>query len=334
MLPSVALAAVTVLAVVVATSLGPVTVPFGDTVSVLLGHLGLPAGEVETRHVLVIDDIRLPRVTTALLAGAGLAVAGVVLQALFRNPLADPGITGVSSGGAVGAVLVLATGATAAGTWVLPAAAFAGALAAVCLLQLAAALRRDHSPATLILVGIALNALLGAVVSAVVANAPDTDTVLSLTFWLQGDLDGASWNGVRILVLPVLVALAVAVAFARDLNVLLLGEAQARSTGLDVVRVRRFLLVCASLLTGVCVCVTGVIGFVGLVVPHAVRLALGPDHRLLLPAAALAGGTFLVLADLGARMLFAPVTLQTGVVTAFLGAPAFLFLVLRGRKHV
>lgn len=321
-----------VVSVVLAVSLGPITVPFGDTVSILAAKLGLPTGTVPERYALVVDDIRLPRVLTGGLAGAGLATAGAVLQALYRNPLADPGITGASSGAAVGAVLVLATGATAVGWWVLPGAAFAGALVAVCALQAVVLLRRDHSASTLILTGIALNAFFGAVVSAVVANAPHADSVLGITFWLQGDLNAADWTGVRLLFLPVLLGVAAACVFARDLNVLLLGDAQARSSGLDTVRVRRALLVLASLLTAVCVCVTGVIGFVGLVVPHAVRLVLGPDHRLLLPASALAGGAFLVLADLGARMLFSPVVLQTGVVTAFLGAPGFLWLVLRGKR--
>ncbi|ASO20592.1 FecCD family ABC transporter permease [Actinoalloteichus hoggarensis] len=318
--------------VIVAVSSGPVRIPFLDTVVVLLDQL-TPGSAGGGRHALVVETIRLPRVLVALLVGMALAVAGTIMQALFRNPLADPGVTGVSSGAAAGSVLVLASGVTVAGRWVLPAAAFAGALAALILVHLIAAIRRDRSAATLLLIGIALNALLGAVISAVIANVPDDRDVRGIVFWLNGDLVARTWEHVGTAVLPVLLGVAAALFFTRDLNMLLLGEQAAQAGGVDVVRTRRVLLALAALITGASVAVAGAIGFVGLVVPHLVRLVIGPDHRLLLPASALLGGSFLVLADLGARMLFSPVILQTGTVTALIGAPVFLLLVLRrGRR--
>jgi iron complex transport system permease protein len=226
-------------------------------------------------------------------------------------------------------VLVLVTGWDTFGEWTLPVAAFGGSLIALLVVQMVAFMRKDRSPATLLLVGMALTALLGAVVGAIISNAADSQTVRSAVFWLQGDLDAADWSDLRLIAVPVLIATAVIMLFPRELNIMLLGDDQARATGLDVVRVRRLLLVVTAVLTGAIVSVTGVIGFVGLVVPHIVRLLVTSDHRVLLPASALFGAIFLTVADLIARMLFSPVTLQTGVVTALLGAPMFLVLVLR-----
>lgn len=324
------LAAMLAVAVCVSVSVGPVTIPLDHTAAVLARHLELPFGDATSREALVVDQIRLPRVLVAALVGAALGVAGATMQALFRNPLAEPGITGVSAGAAVGAVAAIASGAGS--TLLLPAAAFVGALAALAVASAVAAASRSPGMSTLLLVGIALNALLGAVVSALVANAEDEQTLRGVVFWLQGDLDARTWLHVRLVLAPVLIGMTVIGMFARDLNTMLLGDDAARASGVAVSRTRWMLLVVASLLTGVAVSVSGVIGFVGLVVPHVVRLVAGPDHRLLLPASALLGGVFLVLADTVARLLLAPVTLQTGVVTALVGAPVFLLLVLRSRR--
>jgi iron complex transport system permease protein len=312
-------------AVILAVSIGPIRIPFTETIQIMLG-------DRSSEYASIIDTIRLPRVLVGLFVGAALGVAGAVMQALFRNPLAEPGVLGVSSGAAVAAVAAIVTGATARGTWVLPLGAFAGALGALILVYAVASARRDRSIATLLLIGIALNALFGAVVSAMVTNAPDDDTLRGVVFWLNGDLVARTWTHVQMVAVPVAIALVAVLVFTRDLNVMLLGETQAQASGVDVVRLRRVLLVLAAILTGAAVAVAGIIGFVGLVVPHLIRLVLGPDHRLLLPSAALLGGTFLVLADLVARMLFSPITLQTGTVTAFIGAPVFLLLVLRRRR--
>lgn len=327
-----ALAAGLCLSVVAAMSAGPLRVPFGRVVSIVLGGAG-SADAGPDRDVLVVQQVRLPRVLVAVLVGATLGVSGAVMQAFFRNPLADPGIVGVSSGAAMGAVVALSTGVAASSRWVVPMAAFAGAITSLVAVSLIAAASARRSAATLLLVGLAMNALLGALISALVANAPNDPQLRSIVFWLQGGLDARTWSHVHLIVLPTVVAVAIACAHGRDLNVLLLGDEQARSAGIHVEKVRALLLLSASLGTAAAVAVSGIIGFVGLIVPHAVRLTLGPDHRVLLPASALTGASFLVLADLAARVLVSPAVLQVGTVTALAGAPLFLVLILRSQKE-
>lgn len=335
----IALPVILVVAIVAATSIGPVSVPWSHTLAVLLGPLaphlewaGVPQN-VPASQAILLTGVRLPRVLLACLVGAGLSVAGATMQAVFGNPLAEPGITGVSAGGAVGAVLVITTGLAATAGWLLPVAAFIGSILTVIAAQLVAGFDRRGTPATLLLVGIAFNALLGAVISAALANAPDIDNVRRALFWLNGDLTGASWHAVVVAGVGTVVGGAVLVVFARELDLMLLPDDIAASTGMRIVLVRQGLLAVAALVTAAAVSVTGTISFVGLVVPHLVRLVIGPGHRRLLPIAAVTGGVFLILADLGARMLFTPVTLQTGTVTAFIGAPVLLVLVLRARTR-
>lgn len=325
---------VLVVVLVAATAIGPVTIPFLDTATIVVQHLGIDVGPAfDGRDVLVVGQVRLPRVLVGALVGGGLGIAGAAMQGVFRNPLAEPGVIGVSAGAAIGAVATLYFGWTTFGRWVLPGAAFFGATVAVAVVFGIASLGRSRSTASLLLVGIAINALLGSLISAMVATSSNEDDLRSIIFWLQGGLEARTWAHVQLIAVPLLAGSLVLVAFGRDLNVMLLGDEQARSSGVHVARVRTVLLVLAALLTGVAVSVSGIISFVGLVVPHAVRLAVGPDHRVLLPASALGGAAFLVLADLGARMLFSPITLQVGVVTALVGAPAFLLLVLRSRHQ-
>lgn len=323
------LAVATLVAFVLALGMGPVAIAPADTVSILLHAL---AGDVSgIPDALVITELRVPRALLAALAGAGLAVVGVAMQAYFRNPLADPGVTGVASGSAVGAVLVIVSGATALGAWTLPAAAFAGGMAVLLVIQTVALAARDRSAVTVLLLGIALNAFCGAVTGVVVANAQDSQTVRGAMFWLQGDLTAASWNDLAIATAPVLLGIAVTACMTRELNALLLGDDTAQSMGVDVGRIRVTLLVLMSIVVGSVVAVTGVIGFVGLVAPHIVRLIVGSDHRVLLPGAALLGSLFLVSADTVARLAPGGLVLQTGVVTAIAGSPLFLLLVLRTR---
>lgn len=316
----------------VSLCLGPVTIPLTETARIALSLFGMHDTGVPVSDLLVVRDIRLPRILLASLAGAGLAVAGAMMQAFFRNPLADPGVTGVSSGAAVGAVAVLASGVSVIGAWTLPAAAFVGALMAMALIQLIGTIARDRTPVTLLLIGVALSAFSGAVVGAIISNASDSQTVKGAVFWLQGDLNAASWEQVRLIVGPALICIVISMAMTRELNALLLGDDQAQSTGVPVGRVRTGLLVLTAVLVGSIVSVTGVIGFVGLVVPHAVRLVGGADHRWLLPASALLGASFLTAADTVARVVVEPAHWQTGVVCALAGSPVFLLLVLRSRR--
>ncbi|KAA9289572.1 ABC transporter permease [Corynebacterium sp. HMSC064E10] len=325
--------------ILLAISIGPAGTGFSNGIVALLTPLintlsdDLPAlnhllPEISPATQSLVWSIRLPRVLLAGLVGASLAVAGATMQAVFRNPLAEPGVTGVSSGAAVVAVILIVTGVAAKAPWVLSAGAFIGALLAVIFVQIVAGLN-GGSGATLLLVGIALNAFLGAVIAATIANAPHSDDAQQAMFWLNGDLTAANWQDIALAVGPITVGTVILMMLIPELNLLLLGEEQAAATGMRTVWIRQLLLALAALVTAAGVAVTGVISFVGLVVPHLIRLAIGPDHRSLLPISMCLGAVFLILADLVARSLFSPVALQTGTVTAFLGAPALLALILR-----
>lgn len=317
-------------AFVVALGVGPVAIGPAEVLGILRDAVtGADAGQ--TRG-LVITEVRLPRAVIALLAGAGLAVAGAAMQAYFRNPLAEPGVTGVASGAALGAVVVLVFGLSAWGPWVLPAAAFAGAMGVLIVVAVVGALARDRGITTVLLLGIALNAFCGALTGALVANADDPQTVRGAMFWLQGDLTSADWQDAGLVVLPVVCGTVLLLALSRELDALLLGDDVAQSMGVDVGRTRLAILVIASVLVGGIIAVTGVIGFVGLVAPHIVRMIWGGGHRSLLPASALLGALFLLAADTVARLSPAGMSWQTGIVTALVGAPLFFVLVVRSRR--
>jgi iron complex transport system permease protein len=280
----------------------------------------------DTAETIVVT-LRLPRIALGAVVGFALGTAGVVMQGFFRNPMADPSIIGVSSGAAVGAVATIAV--PVAVPFSLPLAAFLGAVLAAFGVYLLATEDGRTPVATLLLAGVAVQTFLGAVVSFLLLHSGES--LRRAVFWLMGHLHLASWDDVR-LVLPVaLLGFAILLAYARDLNVLLLGEEDAHALGVEVERTKRLLLAVASVVTGAAVAVTGVIGFVGLVVPHVMRLLVGPDHRILLPTSALAGATFLVATDTIARSGAAEI--PVGIVTAFLGAPFFLYLLRTREVH-
>ena len=280
----------------------------------------------------VVWDFRLPRTLVGLAAGAALAASGTVMQAFFRNPLADPGLLGVSSGGALGAVAVLALGPSlglaAASLWTLPVASVVGAFAATGAVMMLA--ERGASTERLLLSGVALNALLGAGTSFLLTiTAGHFEVNAQILFWLMGGLENRSWEHVWMGVPIIALGCALLLPLGRGLNLLSLGEQSAQSLGVDVHRLRRKLIVLATVLTALATATGGIIGFVGLVVPHVLRLVWGPDHRRLLPAAMLGGGTFLLACDLVTRLF--PIGLRLGVVTAVVGGPFFLWLLRRPR---
>lgn len=294
------------------------------------------AGEgLDRRAQVILWDIRLPRLALGLMVGAALAVSGALMQGLFRNPLADPGIVGVGAGAGLGAVLAIVLGgllpagvAAFVGAHLVPLAAFLGGWVATLLLYRVATRGGRTSVATMLLAGIALGALAGALTGILVYLADDRQ-LRDLTFWGMGSLAGASWPRIGAslpLILPVLV---LSPLLARGLNALALGEAQAAHLGIAVERVKRFAILGVAAAAGAAVAVAGGIGFVGIVVPHLLRLLGGPDHRHILPQAALLGGGLLVGADMIARSLVAPAELPIGIVTACLGAPVFLWILLR-----
>ena len=327
-----------VLAIWLSLALGPVSLPLLDTLEALLRLSGLAGEQVPGQAELIIGQIRLPRTLLGLSVGAVLALCGVAMQGLFRNPLADPGLVGVSSGAALGAALVI-VGSASLGwglgpLWLQPyllsLAAFAGGLGVTAVVYRLGRRDGQTSVAAMLLAGVALSALAGALIGLFTYLADDA-TLRSLTFWNMGSLNGASYARLWPLLL---VGVGVAIWLPRRataLNALLLGESEARHLGFEVERLKRELVLCTALGVGAAVAAAGLIGFIGLVVPHLLRLLVGPDHRILLPASAMAGAALLLLADLLARLLLAPAELPIGIITALLGAPFFLYLLVRGR---
>ncbi|UXN66986.1 iron ABC transporter permease (plasmid) [Phyllobacterium sp. A18/5-2] len=295
------------------------------------------ADALSLRDRIIIYDIRLPRVILGALIGASLAVSGAVMQGLFRNPLADPGIVGVSAGAGLGAVSMIVLGGTFLaplialfGFYALPLAAFFGALAFTLILYRVATRRGQTSIATMLLAGIALGAMAGAYMGVLVYIADDRQ-LRDLTFWGLGSLAGANWVKIAAAGPFIVSALLISPFLARGLNGLALGEAAASHLGIPVQRFKRIAIVVVAGATGASVAVSGGIGFVGVVVPHLLRLMIGPDHRYLLPAAALLGASLLLLADAVSRTIVAPSELPIGIVTAAVGAPFFLWILLRRR---
>lgn len=282
----------------------------------------------------LVMDVRLPRVVAGAFVGAGLALSGASLQGLFRNPLADPGVIGVASGASLGAVVAMYLGLATLTVWAVPLLAVAAA-AATAFAVYAMASRRGQTPiATLLLSGIAVGSFASALTSFVLSLSLDEYEQGRQTFrWLMGGLEARTWGEVALVGPATLVGSAVVLASSRDLDALLLGEVQAASIGVDVPRVRRRLLFATSFIIGAAVAVAGIIGFVGLVVPHILRLLIGPAHTKLLPMSFLYGAAFLVGADALARTVLAPEEIRLGVVTAAVGAPFFLFLLLRRKRQ-
>lgn len=303
----------------------------------LVAHWLAPGGVLSERDRIIILDIRMPRIVLGMLVGAGLAVSGAVMQGLFRNPLADPGLIGVSAGAALGAGTVIVLGpmllAGAPGLpalYVLPFAAFAGALATTSILYRIATRLGRTSVATMLLAGIAIAALASALLGLLIFLADDRQ-LRDLTFWNLGSLAGATWPKVAA-VSPIVGAGLIAAPFlARGLNAMALGEAAAMQMGVPVQRLKYVAVAAVAASTGAAVAVSGGIGFVGIVVPHLLRLAIGPDNRFLLPASALLGAALLLLADAVSRTIVAPAELPIGIVTAAAGAPVFLWILLRRR---
>jgi iron complex transport system permease protein len=315
-------------------SLGVVRVPPGEVLRILGHHLHLvPAETYDSTHEIIVWNIRLPRVIVGAVVGGGLAVAGCLMQGLFHNPMAAPGILGISSGGALGAVLAFTLGFAQRFIWAVPVAAFITALAATALVY-GVSTRQGRTPvATLLLAGIAVNAFLGAAVSMLLTITLEQYEVgTQAVFWLMGGLDSRTWDHVWMALPPVLIGSIAALFLGGDLNALLLGEETAMGLGVSVQRFKILVLALASLITGASVAVSGVLAFVGLVVPHAMRLILGPDNRILIPGCLLSGAAFVVIADLIARTALAPQEIRLGILTSFVGAPFFLYLLIKNRR--
>jgi len=324
-------------AFLVALGLGQMYIPVTDVLAIMIKKIGLYSSDTNAVFETVLWNIRLPRLLLTVLIGAALGVSGAALQGLFRNPLVEPGLIGVSSGSALAVVVFIVFGSNwvalhqFASSVVLPVIAFVGGLIATMLVLYMSAQWERTSVAILILSGVAINALAGALMGLVIFYA-DENQLRTFTFWTLGNLSGANWNNLAIATPLLLLSIVGLLSHSKALNAIALGEAEAFHMGFDVERVKRRVIFFCALATGVSVSLAGIIGFVGLVVPHLIRVMFKSDNRLVMPASVLMGPVLLMIADLLARTIAAPAELPIGVVTALLGAPFFIFLLLRAKR--
>lgn len=342
--------AILLIIVIAAVGKGAVKIAPNQVISIIFDEVGLTSFfnkfglswdiPYEKRQQSVLMVIRLPRVVLGVMIGSTLAISGASIQGLFRNPLADPGLIGISSGAALGAALMIVWGDTtlkafhtALGTRALPVAAFVGGVITTLIIYRLSTVGGRTSILTMLLAGIAINALMGAGIGMMTYVATEEE-LRDITFWSLGSLGRANWETVRVLLPFMLLTLLPMPFLARSLNAFLLGEAEASHLGINVERIKLFVVVLVAMSVGAGVAVAGIIGFIGLVVPHVIRLIIGPDHRYLLPASALLGASLLVGADLIARTVAVPRDVPIGIVTALAGCPFFLYLLLRDRGRI
>jgi iron complex transport system permease protein len=313
--------------ILVCLSIGVYQIPFDQVIKILLG-----GGSGSERHVVM--NLRLPRVLLAAIVGASLAVAGATMQGLFRNPMASPSIIGISAGAAFGASLAIVLGISIIeGALAIPVMAFAFSFITLFLVYAVSRNRNGYVPVeTLLLAGIAIGALFSALVSAL--QYFSGEKLSGVVFWLMGGLNNAKWEQVGITLPAVVLGCAVIMMLSRDLNAMMVGEEQAGNLGINVNQVRIILLLASSLVTAMAVSFSGIIGFVGLIIPHVVRILVGPDHRILLPASILGGALFMIWTDTVARVVIAPAELPVGIITSLLGAPFFIYLLMSRKKSM
>lgn len=304
--------------VIISTAVGPVNIPFKEVFTTLTNF---NAGEMESINGVILLQIRLPRIILAVLVGSALAVAGATMQGLFKNPMADPYVIGISSGAAFGASIAIISHIS------VPVAAFLCAVGTVFLVYSIAKGSGGVSTESLLLSGIAVAAFFSALTSLLIYLAGED--LHQIIFWLMGGLWASDWDKVTVAFPFIFLGITGIFMFSRDLNAMLLGEEPAQHLGIEVENVKKILLVFVSLVTAVAVSVSGIIGFVGLIIPHMVRIVVGPDHRVLIPLCALVGGIFLVWTDALARTVIAPTELPLGIITALLGVPFFIYLLHR-----
>ena len=330
-----------VVSVILGIGLGPVSIRFSDVYRVMFHRLsGIFTGQTAPLESIrdstqnIVWFLRAPRVLLGALIGAALTLSGVGMQAFTKNPLAEPYVLGISSGASLGAVLAMLLGVSVPvlGKLSVSMGAFAGALVSILLVYLLAKSRGSVTPIRLILVGVAVSAMFQAFTNYIVYTAPDDAAVREATFWMLGGLGSAEWEDLPLLLCLVPPAFLLMLALSKSLNAMMMGDSSAITLGVNLNVVRNLLIVITALLTASSVAVSGCIGFVGLVIPHLVRSVVGPDHRKLIPISMLTGAIFLIWVDVGARMIKPPAELPIGILTAFLGAPLFLWMI-RVRRY-
>ena len=319
--------------IIFSVMLGPVQIHPLTTIAVFLNKLGLIDANWTQATEIIVIDIRAPRILIAALVGAGLAIAGAAMQGLFKNPMAEPYILGMSSGAAVGAalVIVLGIGVGTFGALSIQVMAFVGALGTILIVYSIARTEGKVPVETLLLAGIAMSAFLYAVVSAMKFIATDEE-LRNIVLWLMGSFARSQWDDLYVVTPLILIGIVGLYAFSRELNAMQFGEETAMYLGVKVETVKKIILIFAALITATGVSHAGIIGFVGLIMPHVVRILIGADHHILLPASALAGAIFLILADTLARTIASPAEIPVGIITAFVGAPYFIYLLRKKKK--
>ncbi len=329
----------TLIVMVLSLLTGPTQIPLDVFLSFVVNDTGEISPSAE-QLMQIVMQLRAPRVLLALAIGANLALCGAVIQGMFRNPLADPGLIGISSGASLGAVLMIVLGQSLfaaafslLGPHAIAIGAFGGGLLCTCLVIGIGELSQGRSSSQLLLAGIAINSLTGAIIGLLTYFADDM-MLRDLTFWSLGSIGGANWQLLGLVFTVLILTSLVFFIHAQKLNALLLGEAEAAHLGIDVTALKRQLILATALSIGVSVSTTGLIGFVGLVVPHLVRMAISANYRVLLPFSMVTGGLLLLIADTFARQIIAPAELPIGIITALIGAPYFLYLILRHKNTI
>ena len=317
-----------------ALTLGPVDIPVSRVLSGLMASLGISEYLQSVTEQGVVQNIRLPRILSTVLVGGSLAVSGAIMQAMFRNHLAEPGLLGISAGASLGAVTAIGLGLSAISAIAVPALAFTGALVTIVAVQLLAKMGGQYSMPAMLLAGIVLGSFAGGAVSTIIVFTREFNVQREMIFWLAGGFHSVTWASVWLLLPAFCICTIAAIFFARDLNLFTLGEDQARALGVNTGLLRVGLVTVVALTTGVAVAIAGVIGFVGLVAPHIVRLMVGHDNRFIIPLSIFIGALFLLVVDTFARTIVTPAELPVGVITALIGAPFFAFILIRYRSNI
>jgi len=325
---------VLITAFIISVSFGTVDVSVSELISIfksLIFNGGLTENGQNTGTIIL--NIRLPRVILAVLIGGGLSIVGVVMQSIFKNPMAEPGILGWSSGGAFFAVLIIYTGMAYGSLLILPLFSFIGTLLTATLIYRTSTIQSETPNTLLLLTGIAIGSLFVSLISLILIMS-DVWSIREILFWLMGGLDSTGWHQVKIAAAPILIGSIAMMFFGRDLNALLVSEETAFTLGINVGNTKMWLFVLSSLIVGASVSVSGIIGFVGLIIPHILRLIIGADNRILLPVSFITGGAFLSLADLLARTVISPEEIRLGIITSFIGVPFFIYLLRKNRLKI
>jgi len=323
----------TVLIVIVSVGSGPVSINFSEILNILFNITNLSESNLDTNSQIILN-IRLPRIILAVLVGISLSVSGATMQGLFRNPMADPSIIGVSSGAAVGAVISIALGIYAYSLIVLPLMAFLGGIIAAITVYFLSYVSGRNSLISLILGGLAISLFANAIISMIILASSEYGEMSSILFWLAGGLESTRWDHVILLFPIVLLNLPILIFYSNKLNLLALSDDSAKSLGLNVNKTRLILLLSTTALTSMTVAISGIIAFVGIIIPHIVRLITGPDNRVVIPISALFGSLFLIFTDYLARTIFSPTEIRLGVITSLVGAPFFIYLLVSQRKLI